>query len=199
MSSTAEPAVAKPSLATGAKLTAETFSDFAERLKFHCNGQVVKWHHTAAALFTAQVKRVTYGYEQDYAEGRVILLEDSCWFTPNEYWNDLDDEERAELDAEVQELRGRGFLELDEDNQFDFLGERDDHTVTGWNSHWEVVSSHFTKEAAEAFIERKRHDYGELRVFVECQHYAWEFEAIKEAIISGRLQYVEPESKELAR
>jgi len=47
------------------------------------------------------------------------------------------------------------------------------------------VNSHFTRDAAEAFIRRKQHDYGEMRVYVESQYYAWEFEAIKEAILDG--------------
>ena len=51
------------------------------------------------------------------------------------------------------------------------------------------MNSHFTKDAAEAFIRRKKHDYGEMRVYVESQYYAWEFEAIKAAILDGTLTY----------
>lgn len=32
-----------------------------------------------------------------------------------------------------------------------------------------IVNSHFTKDAAEVFIPRKQHDYGEIRVYVESQ------------------------------
>ncbi|MNN73478.1 hypothetical protein D3C81_1895980 [compost metagenome] len=51
------------------------------------------------------------------------------------------------------------------------------------------MNSHFTKDAAEAFIRRKKHDYGEMRVYVESQYYALEFEAIKSAILDGTLTY----------
>lgn len=197
MSSTTEVAE-RPSIATGAELSAETYADFVTRLRHHCNGQGVKWHHTACALFTVQRKRIDYGFSPDYAEGLVVCLEDRSWFSPEEYWADLDEDEQEELNRAAQARDECNFLELDADDQWEVLGELDDHTVTGWNKRWEIVNSHFTKEAAEAFIARKKHDYGEMRVYVESQYYAWEFEAIKEAIISGRLQYVEPASKELA-
>lgn len=187
------------SLATGSALTAETFADFVTRLRYHCNGKGVQWHCTAAAIFTVQNKCFMYGFEPDYAEGLVVLLEDSEWFSPKEYWDDLDYDERAKLNKASQELCDKKFMHACEDDQWQILGELDDHTVTGWNTRWEIVNSHFTKEAAEAFISRKKHDYGEMRVFVESQYHAWEFEAIKDAILSGQLQYVEPERKELAQ
>ncbi|WP_267268550.1 hypothetical protein [Pseudomonas protegens] len=180
---------ASPSLATGHPMNANTWEDFATRLRHHCNGQGVKWHHTAAAIFTVQAKRIDYGYEVDYAEGRVVCLEDRSWFSPKEYWEDLDDDERAEIDQALMADRECSFMDLDEEDQWEYLAELDDHTVTGWNKRWEIVNSHFTKEAAEAFIHRKQHDYPELRIYVESQYYAWEFEAIKAAILDGTLNY----------
>lgn len=178
-----------PSLATGNPMSVETWSDFVDRLRHHCNGQGVKWHHTASALFTVQARRVDYGYEIDYAEGRVVCLEDRSWFSPKEYWDDLDEDDRALIDERSQDESECSFLDMDEDDQWELLSECDDHTVTGWNHRWEIVNSHFTKEAAEAFIRRKHHDYPELRVYVESQYYAWEFEAIKAAILDGTLIY----------
>ena len=178
-----------PSLATGSDLSASTWADFVTRLRHDCNGAGVKWHHTAAALFTVQTKRIDYGFEPDYAEGLVVCREDCSWFSPKEYWDDLDEEDQKELDDKVMKNDGCCFLDLDSDDQWDLLGELDDHTVTGWNKRWEIVNIHFTKDAAEAFIRRKQHDYGEMRVYVESQYYAWEFEAIKEAILDGTLTY----------
>lgn len=184
-----KPAEPLPTLAAGAALDSSTWTDFVERLRYHCNGAGVKQHHTAAAIFTVQTKRIDYGYEIDYAEGRVVCLEDRSWFSPEEYWEDLDDEERAEINLSLMADRKCEFLDLCEDDQWEYLAECDDHTVTGWNERWEIVSSHFTREAAEAFIRRKQHDYGEMRVYVESQYYAWEFEAIKEAILNGTLAF----------
>ena len=81
---------------------------------------------------------------------------------------------------------------MDISEQWDILAKLPEHTVTGWKEEWEHVNSHFTKDAAEAFIKRKKHDYREgMRVYVESQYYAWEFNAIKSAILSGRLVYSE--------
>ena len=183
------PAEPQPSLAAGANLDPATWADFVERLRHDCNGAGVKWHHTACALFTVQVKRIDYGFEPNYAEGLVVCREDCSWFSPEEYWEDCDEEDQAALNARVQEFNECDFLELDIDDQWDLLGEIDEHTVTGWNKRWEIVNSHFTKDAAEAFIRRKKHDYGEMKVYVEAQVYAWEFEAIKAAILDGTLTY----------
>lgn len=183
-----------PNLATGAGLDAATWTDFVERLRHDCNGAGVKWHHTAAAIFTVQTKRIDYGFDIDYAEGRVACHEDRSWFSPKEYWDDLDEDEQVELNDRIMADHECDFLDLDEEDQWDILGEFEDHTVTGWNQRWEIVNSHFTKEAAEAFIRRKKHDYGEMRVYVESQYYAWEFEAIKEAILNGTLTYTPKEA-----
>lgn len=189
----AEPAT---SLATGHDLTPATWADFVTRLRYDCNGAGVKWHHTAAALFTVQTRRIDYGFEPDYAEGLVVRREDCSWFSPEEYWEDCDEEDQAALNARAQEDNECDFLELSVDDQWELLGELDDHTVTGWNKRWEIVNSHFTKDAAEAFIRRKKHDYGEMRVYVESQYYAWEFEAVKEAILDGTLTYT-PKSQKM--
>ncbi|MGS0546650.1 hypothetical protein ACU8WE_29460 [Pseudomonas parakoreensis] len=125
-----KPAEPLPTLATGAALDASTWTDFVERLRYHCNGAGVKWHHTAAAIFTVQTKRIDYGYEIDYAEGRVVCLEDRSWFCPKEYWEDLDDEERAEIDQALMADRECSFMDMDEDDQWEYLAECDDHTVT---------------------------------------------------------------------
>lgn len=182
----AEPA---PSLATGADLNAATWADFVQRLRHDCIGKGIRDHCTSAALFTVQNKRFDYGFDSDYSEGRVVCLEDRSWFSPKEYWKDLDDDEQGELNDQILADHECSFLDLTEDDQWETLSELDDHTVTGWNKRWEIVSSHFTKDAAEAFIRRKKHDYGEMRVYVESQYYAWEFEAIKTAILDGTLTY----------
>jgi hypothetical protein len=90
----------------------------------------------------------------------------------------------------VQDKAEKDFLALDRDEQLEILAELEDHQVVGWNETWEYVNAHFTKDAAEAFIRRKKHDYRKgMRVYVDCQYYAWEFNAIKEAILNGTLTY----------
>jgi len=72
--------------------------------------------------------------------------------------------------------------------QWSILDALPDHTVTGWDEKWEYVSAHMTKDAAEAFIQRKKHDYRKgLRVYVESQCYCWEYNTIIAALMSGEL------------
>ena len=42
-------------------------------------------------------------------------------------------------------------------------GDVEDHSVIYYEEKWETINFHFTKAAAEAFIKRKGHDYGELQ------------------------------------
>jgi len=181
----AEPA---KSLATGAPLTEETWADFVQRLRHHCKGEGVRDHCTANAIFLVQARTIVFGIDKDYTDNIAVIFEDSHWLTPQAYWGDADQDQRDDLDATAQEDGHADFLSMPLYDQWDVLGELDDHTVTGWSEEWEYVNSHFTKEAAEAFIARKQHDYRKgLRVYVDAQLYCWEFEAIKEAILAGQL------------
>lgn len=178
-----------PTLATGAALTPETFADFVLRLRHHCQGEGVADHCTADALFIVQARREVTGIDRDYTDQLLVCCEDYTWHSPKAYWDDCDEEAQAELNAKAQEEGGVDFLQLDVSDQWDILSDLDDHTVTGWHERWVYVNAHFTREAADAFIKRKAHDYpeGGLRVYVDAQLYCWEFNAIKEALLSGQL------------
>lgn len=181
-----------PSLATGAPLTAETWADFRRRLHHDCVGEGVAWHFTADAIFIVQARRFIFGIDHDYTDQLAVILDGRHWFSPHEYWDDLDEEERASLDAQAIEEQECKFLELDPFYQWAILRELDDHTVAGWDERWEFVCANHTHDGAEAFIARKKHDYRDgLRIYVEAQPYCWEFNAIKQAILDGRLQFIE--------
>jgi hypothetical protein len=181
------------SLATGAKLDSVTWTDFVTRLRHDCQGEGVHDHCTADALFIVQARRIVSGFDTDYTDQLLVYCDDSSWYSPQEYWDDHDERVREKLNVLAHENAGTellGFMEIPESDQWDILGDLEDHTVTGWHEQWEYVNSHFTKDAAEAFIRRKKHDYRDgIRVYVESQCYAWEFNAIKEAILAGRLVY----------
>lgn len=183
------------SIATGSELTAETFNDFVQRLRHHVRGEGVNWHHTADALFTVQARRIIYGIDRDYTDKLAVCVEDQSWFSPADYWNDADEETRQTLDRLAGDEDGRPFLELDAHDQWGILEDLDDHTVTGWDEQWVYVNSHFTKEAAEAFIRRKKHDYRNgMRVYVEAQVYCWEFNAIISGLLDGSISFVQPDA-----
>jgi len=182
------------SLATGADLTPDTWADFVARLHHDCVGDGVHDHYTADAIFIVQARRLVFGLDSEFSDNRAVIFDGSSWFSPAEYWDDCDDDERAALDAKAGELLdGHTFLRLESGDQWELLAELPEHTVTCWFDHWEYVNAHFTLDAAEAFIRRKKHDYRDgLRVYVDAQVHCWEYNAIKAAILDGRLSIVDP-------
>jgi hypothetical protein len=178
------------SLATGSALTQETFTDFVERLKYHSKGAGVNDHCTADAIFIVQARRIVSGIDLVYANDKLVYCDEKQWFSPQEYWDDCDDDVRDNLDNISAEEDSCIFLDATEFSQWQILSELEDHTVTGWDESWEYVCAHFTKEAAEAFISRKKHDYRDgIRIYVEAQIHCWEFNAIKNALINGDIVF----------
>lgn len=175
-------------LATGAALTPETFADFVARLQHDVEGEGVKHHYTADAIFIVQARVEVAGIDRDYTDKLLVFVDESTWYSPQEYWDDLDEHGRESLDRKAVEEEGSSFLGLDVPSQWDILDDLPDHTVTGWDERWEYVSAHMTKDAADAFVKRKGHDYRKgLRVYVESQCYSWEYNAIINALMRGDL------------
>lgn len=176
------------SLAHGAPLSTESWADFVARLRYDCVGEGVHDHCTADAIFRVEARTIIYGIDRDYTDKQAVICDDSTWFSPKEYWDDLDEDQQSRLNLVVQQAHECDFLQLKECDQWDLLDEIDDHSVVGWDEKWEHVNSHFTKDAAEAFIKRKRHDYRKgIRVYVDAQTYCWEYNTIKEAILQGQI------------
>ncbi|POW54632.1 hypothetical protein C3408_22535 [Candidatus Pantoea alvi] len=179
-------------LATGSRLTPETFADFITRLEYHARGEGVNDHCTADAIFNVEQKRIVTGIDTDYTDDLIVICHEHEWFSPVDYWKDAGTSLRKKLNAKARLLTdGDTFLKATPKVQWDVLSELEDHTVTGYAEEWRYVNSHFTREAAEAYIKRKRHDYRELRIYVDANIYCWEFNAIKEALMDGRLVLVE--------
>lgn len=179
----------------GGELNKASWDDFVARLRHDCVGEGVQDHLTANAIFRVEERRIISGIDKDYTDKWVLIVEDSQYFSPKEYWDERDEEDQAELDSSAQEKHGCNFLEARESHQWDILEELcDEHTVTGWDDDWEHVNSHFTQEAADHFINTNRHNHRKgLRVYVDSQFRCYEFNTIKEAILSGKLQFVEGE------
>lgn len=184
------------SLAHGAPLSSESWDDFVARLRHDCVGEGVHDHCTADAIFRVEARAFIYGIDRDYTDKLAVICDDSVWFSPQEYWDDLDEDQQSRLNMVVKQAHECDFLELKERDQWALLDEIDDHSVVGWDEKWEHVNSHFTKDAAEAFIKRKRHDYREgMRVYVDAQTYCWEYNTIKEGILQGRIGLTDEANK----
>lgn len=184
-------------LATGAQLTTETFAEFAERLRHHCNGDGVRVHGTADVIFNVEKRVIDYGYDEDYSENIAIVQEGSRWDCPNEFYEALDEDVKSKVNQLAKSWHDEPFDTLSTEDKFDMINQAniDCVYVTRWQDHWEIVNSHFTSEAAEAWIKRKGHDYPDgLRVSVDAQLYCWEWNAIKQAIMDGTLVFKKEES-----
>ncbi|HCR1905256.1 TPA: hypothetical protein ONC25_002580 [Enterobacter asburiae] len=185
------------SIADGAKLTPETFADFIERLKYHHRGEGVNRHATADPIFMVQKQATIYGLAEEFGESKIVHVEDCEWDSPQEYWDDLDEQQQEELNVFCIDQCDTAFTDLDEDAQWEVLADLDGHTVCGTRKEWQNINAHLTREAAEAFIRRKQHDYPPLRVYVESMYYGWEYQEIIKALCDGRL--VLAESQEAAK
>lgn len=124
------------------------------------------------------------------------ILEDSHWEDPDEFYNDHAEYSISmKLDEWAQKESECDFIDLSDYDKWEAIKEIKYVTVTGMDERWEYVNSHFTKDAAEAFIKRKQHDYREgLRVYVDAQSYCWEWNTIKNALIAGKLKFVGDEN-----
>lgn len=182
------------SILNGEKLTAQSFDDFITRLKHDCKGAGVDKHWTADAIFLVQRKERKWGLSSEYSDKRCIVDSANArdWASPKEYWADCCNEERVSLNILAMERAECGYLEIEEEDQWDLFadGEIEDCSVVYYEDHWVTVNSHFTNDAAEAFIARKGHDYNELRVYVDAQSYCSEYNTIKQALMDGSIAFV---------
>lgn len=182
------------SLAYGAPLTQSTFADFVERLRYDCKGERVNDHCTADAFFLVQHKDRVCGLDAEYSDKRFIL--DSAnhaeYESPKEWFDALEEEGQDFFNQKAQDESGADFLDLFECDQWDMFAndEIEDHSVVYYQDEWKTINHHFTYDAAEAFIKRKGHDYGELRVYADAHTYGWEYNAIKQALLDGSLMFV---------
>lgn len=171
------------SLAAGAPLNAETWADFVARLRHDCIGEGVREHCTADATFLVE-KRVWHAVPEDHSD-TLRVYTDGHDEELQSFLKRLSSEQLAALDQAVEGT----FSEAD---SYDMAQAMDklhpDSTLYHAVERWEFVCQHFTKDAADAFVKRKRHDYREgLRVYVDATSYSWELNAIKAAILSGRI------------
>lgn len=178
----------KNSLANGAEINAENFKDFVERLRHHTRGQGVEKHATSNALFVVQSEKHITGLDSDYTDNKCIYDHEECevYYSLESFIENLDEESLSHYELDDYETP---FLEMPESEQWDCLEQVDALSITGFDVTWEYVNCHFTREAAERFIERKKHDHGKMRIYVDSQYWAWEFKTIVDAMIDGKLVY----------
>lgn len=175
----------KPPLARGADLTPETWADFVARLHHDCVGKGVEDHYTADAVFLVE-KRIKV-WAPEGCDGESFEISSDGETCTAAYWYEcLDGDDQQRLDAECPVI---GFLAANMHDQMNALSEVcPSADVHEFHWGWEFVNQHLTKDSAEAFIRRKKHDYRDgLRVNVDASCYSWELNTIKAGILSGRI------------
>lgn len=175
------------SLANGAPLTQSTWADFVSRLRRDCVGEGVELHYTADATFIVE-KRVWQAVPEELSDIRRVYT-DGHDETIDAFFSDLEPEQQAALNEAVDGI----FLKVDDYSMREAMAKLyPDSTLYHAVEQWEFVCQHFTRDAADAFIRRKGHDYREgLRVYVDATTYSWELNAIKAAILDGRIGLIE--------
>ena len=175
-------------LFTGSPLTEELFSDFITRLKHDCKGEGLADHCTADVIFLVEQKEFLYGIDTEYAQNLTACCDDSYYHSVIDFMAVYRKNWIEKLDELSQQFHGKPFDEIDEFEQFSTIGEVDGFSVSGYHEHWTLVNSHFTQSSADAFVLKHGHKYdGELRISQEGQYRSFEFNAIKNALLSGNL------------
>jgi hypothetical protein len=187
------------SLAKGAALTPESFADFIARLKHWNDGEGVSDHCTANPVFMVEKLVPVFGIDRDYTDEYAIYCheDEQHWLSTIQFMCDMAEENpdvAEKIEAESKADYGCCFDELSEGCQLEIICNIEWVSVVGYAERWEPIGAHLTKEAAQAFIDRKGHDYRDgLRIYVESSCYGWEFNTIIRALIDGRLVLKEDE------
>lgn len=163
------------------------YVDFLKRLRYHNLGPGTDQHLTTNPLFVVKQKVLDLGYSLDYTNKIAIVdaITDHISYSLEDFVKDLTVEQRKTLDTLTE--NGVPFADQSANNQIDILQNSYRYKVTGYVERLEFVNCHFTREAAKAFIDRKRHNYGPLVITVTSQKDCFEFNSVIHAMLNNRI------------
>lgn len=153
---------------------------------------------TRSPLFLVQVKKMDWGYEEEYSEEHAIYFDDSYWYTSQEFYDEHSLEEEEELEYFLKGtswVAKRFFRESHKDWNLKQLWEWIDYHLPDneycfchGNSRWETINSFITRKQAENFVESKSgKDNPNVRICVDSLYRSAEFETLLEAIAQGKV------------
>lgn len=170
--------------------TPETWAEFTQQLKN-------SWENdnagTDSPIFVVQSKNIVWGLDpaSDSVEitNIVDVDQESKYKSVEEFFDSLKAAEKHDLNGLAIDEEDELFLDVKVSTQINILTEWNERNVYICHGKyfWEDINCHLTRSAAEAFIKRKSHDYGELRVFVKSLYWCDEFKNLLNAIINGEV------------
>jgi hypothetical protein len=177
---------------TPALFTPEAWAEFTQQLK---NSWEKDNAGTDSPIFVVQAKNIVWGLDPTHDSVEITNIvdvdQDSKYKSVEEFFESLKATDKHDLNGLAIDEEDELFLDVKASTQFKIL------TDWNWNGHnvhichgkyfWEDINCHLTRSAAEAFIKRKSHDYGELRVFVKSLYWCDEFKNLLNAIITGEV------------
>ena len=170
--------------------TPETWAEFTQQLK---NSWEKDNAGTDSPIFVVREKKIVWGLDpaSDSVEITNIVDADdeSTYKSIDDFFESLKATDKHALNGLAIEEEDELFLDVKASTQINILSdwnERNIHICHG-KYFWEDVNCHLTRSAADAFIKRKSHDFGELRVFVKSLYWCEEFKNLLNAIISGEV------------
>ncbi|MES5712049.1 ead/Ea22-like family protein [Acinetobacter baumannii] len=179
--------------------TPETWAEFTQQLK---NSWEQDNAGTDSPIFVVQEKKIVWGLDPASDSVEVINIVDadheSTFKTIDDFFESLKATDKHALNGFAIEEEDELFLDVKATTQISILSDwydRNIHICHG-KYFWEDVNCHLTRSAADAFIKRKSHDFGELRVFVKSLFWCEEFKNLLNAIISGEvgLTYIDDDN-----
>lgn len=170
--------------------TPETWAEFTQQLKN-------SWENdnagTDSPIFVVQSKNIVWGLDpaSDSVEitNIVDVDQESKYKSVEEFFESLRAAEKHTLNGLAIDEEDELFLDVKASTQISILSDWDERSVHICHGKyfWEDVNCHLTRAAADKFIKRKSHDYGELRVFVKSLYWCDEFKNLLNAIICGEV------------
>lgn len=170
--------------------TPESWAEFTQQLKN-------SWENdnagTDSPIFVVQSKNIVWGLDpaSDSVEitNIVDVDQESKYKSVEEFFDSLKAAEKHDLNGLAIDEEDELFLDVKVSTQINILTEWNERNVYICHGKyfWEDINCHLTRSAAEAFIKRKSHDYGELRVFVKSLYWCDEFKNLLNAIINGEV------------
>lgn len=168
------------------------FDELVDRLKYWNKSEEGRHSHiTDSPIFTVQQLVKVYGFDSTYSDDWCLCYDDEVWWNVEEYMYSLDDDRVSKIVNKSGCDNIEQFLDLNGwDQIYELQAETTDLNQVYYKEEWQHVNTHLTKEGAQAFIKRKQHDYGKLRVYVESLFWCVEFKELIKGLVSGEIGYV---------